>query len=152
MAKVVDLDKVALELNSEIWFGAKFHEEDRVRTKSAPRGYPATGWIVDKIRPMRERTVYILRHSKANFGEIVSFDTDVEGDTPTFASRFAQLRKEGGLKQREVAEMLSYDPAPISGWETGARTPNLPTLITVAELFDCSLDYLTGLSDEKKRR
>ena len=147
-----ELEPVAANLMAEIWMEAKFREGDRVKTRAAPQGYPATGWIVDRVAPQRERTTYILSHGKANYGTILSFDTDTEADHPSFAKRVAKLRKEEGLKQREVAEMLNYTPTVISQWETGAQVPNTPTLITVADLFDCSIDYLLGRSDEKSRR
>lgn len=55
-----------------------------------------------------------------------------------------------GLTQAELSQQLNIryslktDRATVSNWERGASTPVFSTLTCLAELFDVSLDYLTG--------
>ena len=64
-------------------------------------------------------------------------------------SRIKLLREEKGLKQEELAKMLSIAPSTIGMYERDAREPNDEIKLKMCELFDCSMDYLTGNSDYK---
>ena len=56
------------------------------------------------------------------------------------------LRSENKYTQKQLAELLDVSPSIVSGYETGERTPNL---IALAQLYDCSTDYLLGLHHEE---
>jgi len=45
---------------------------------------------------------------------------------------------------------LSVSQSTISAYEVGERTPDLETLINIANLFDVSLDYLVGRSETRQ--
>ena len=49
------------------------------------------------------------------------------------------------LKQKDIAEMFGVHFATVSGWETGKDTIPLKRLITYANLYKISLDYLFGI-------
>ena len=55
------------------------------------------------------------------------------------------LRSENKYTQKQLAELLDVSPSIVSGYETGERTPSLENLIALAQLYDCSTDYLLGL-------
>lgn len=59
-----------------------------------------------------------------------------------FGKILAQLRKEKGLLQKEVATHLNMTVATISNYEKGVHLPDLNTLIVLADFFDVSTDYL----------
>ena len=59
----------------------------------------------------------------------------------------AELREDRGLTQLELSEQLHISNSSISAYETGARLPNLETLLAFAEYFDVTTDYLLGLTD-----
>lgn len=67
-----------------------------------------------------------------------------------FASRFRGLRAEKGLTQREVAQRLDVSPTTVASWEQEKNNPGLDTLVDIAHLFDVSVDYLLGLTDNKR--
>ena len=46
---------------------------------------------------------------------------------------------------------LNVSQSTISAYEIGERTPDLETLISIANFFSVSLDYITGLSDVKQQ-
>ena len=60
-----------------------------------------------------------------------------------------ELREDTNLTQLEVAEKLSLTRQTISRYETGDIEPPISTLIKLADLYNCSLDYLTGRTKER---
>lgn len=67
-------------------------------------------------------------------------------------SRIKQLRNEKGWSQQELAKKLNMNRVNISNYERKVIT-NIPgeVLISIADLFDVSVDYLLGLVDEPFR-
>lgn len=62
-------------------------------------------------------------------------------------NRLKLLREEKGLSQREIAKKLHIPPTTYGGYENNKREPNSEMLITLADFFNCSIDYLLGRSD-----
>lgn len=62
-------------------------------------------------------------------------------------NRVAQLRKERGLSQSELGEMLFIDQRSVSFIENGSC--NLSNLIAIADVFGVSLDYILKRSDDR---
>lgn len=56
----------------------------------------------------------------------------------------ADLRKKNGFSQEALAEKLGISRQAVSKWERGESTPDTDTLITLAELYNVSLDELIG--------
>ena len=61
------------------------------------------------------------------------------------AKRLQELRLKNNLSQLQMAQRTNLSPSVISSYETGARTPSLENLITIATTFRVSTDYLLGL-------
>lgn len=59
-----------------------------------------------------------------------------------FASNLQFLRKRSNLTQEKLAQQLGVSRQAISKWESGETTPELPTLLQLADLFSCTLDEL----------
>lgn len=58
-----------------------------------------------------------------------------------------RARKTAGLTQEELAKKIGVSTKTIMNWEQKVKANTLPTLGTLlqlAELYDCDLDYLTG--------
>ena len=66
-----------------------------------------------------------------------------------FGELLATLRKERGVLQKEVATYLNVTVATISNYEKGVHSPDLNTLILLADFFDVSTDYLLQRTDYK---
>ncbi len=66
--------------------------------------------------------------------------------------RLIKLRKERHLTQKLVAEGVNVTEIAIQNYEAGRRKPNYDILISLADYFDVSLDYLVGRSDIAERR
>ena len=66
---------------------------------------------------------------------------------PHFSARIKALRKEKGLKQSEMAELLGCKCNHYQRIEYGqVNIPSL-TLLFLADYFDVSADYLLGRTD-----
>ena len=59
-------------------------------------------------------------------------------------NKIKELRQEKGLSQRELAKATGIKQANISRWEAGLVVPNINDVWTLANFFDCSIDYLVG--------
>ena len=66
-----------------------------------------------------------------------------------FTERLKEQRQKKGLKQSEVAEKIGVSTQSYSTYENG-REPNYDILKNIADYFDCSIDYLLGLSETIK--
>lgn len=64
-------------------------------------------------------------------------------------NRIKQLREEKGLKQEELAKVLSVAPSTIGMYERDEREPNDSITLKIAEYFGVSTDYLLGKTDIK---
>ena len=62
--------------------------------------------------------------------------------------RIRTLRKEAGLTQRELAELIDMSYSSIQAYEYNKKRPSVPVLCELAELFQVSTDYILGLKDE----
>ena len=64
-----------------------------------------------------------------------------------FNEKLQELRKNRGLTQEELAELLFVSRAAVSKWESGRGYPNIESLKEIAKFFSVSIDEL--LSGEK---
>lgn len=63
-----------------------------------------------------------------------------------FGEKIAKLRRSHGITQDELGKQLSVSAQAVSKWENGDSLPDLPLIVELAEIFDCSTDYLLGRS------
>ena len=66
----------------------------------------------------------------------------MEIDYQVIGSRIRKYRLERGLSQEVVSERADLTPAHYSPIERGHTKPSLPTLISIANVFDVSIDDL----------
>lgn len=58
------------------------------------------------------------------------------------AQRLADMRREKGFSQEELANQLGLSRQAISKWERGESAPDMANLIALADLYDVTLDEL----------
>ena len=63
--------------------------------------------------------------------------------------RLADLRKDRGLRQKELADKLGVKEKTISAYENDITAPSDRVQEEIARFFDISLDYLHGLINEE---
>lgn len=59
-----------------------------------------------------------------------------------------KLRMQSNLTQKQLGDRLGIGQTTIACYENGTREPHVESLIAYADLFDCSVDYLVGRSDD----
>ena len=68
----------------------------------------------------------------------------------TLNERIKQLRKEKGLTQSQLADLLGVTDKAVSKWEIGETNPDISLLPKMSEIFNVTLDYLlVGKKEEK---
>ena len=58
--------------------------------------------------------------------------------------RLKKLRKEKGLTQTELGDMLGIDKSTICCYEKGTRQPSLENILDFMQIFAVTADYLLG--------
>ena len=56
--------------------------------------------------------------------------------------RIRDARKKCGLNQKELASKLGIANTTLSGYETGASDPGSDMLVRIADICDCTVDFL----------
>lgn len=64
--------------------------------------------------------------------------------------RIKDLREDHDLKQKDIAQLLKITQQQYSLYEKGIRTIPIEFLIILANYYNVSLDYITGLTDNPK--
>lgn len=63
-------------------------------------------------------------------------------NTYDFGKFLAQLRKEKGLTQAELAERLNVSDKAVSRWETGKNYPDISLFQSISDVLDISISEL----------
>ncbi|MCQ2975898.1 MAG: helix-turn-helix domain-containing protein [Bacteroidales bacterium] len=70
----------------------------------------------------------------------------------TIGRRIRELREEAKMSQNDVAKDLNISQAAVAQYENGKNFPDEEKLIYFARTFNCTLDYIFGLTDIKRRK
>lgn len=62
-------------------------------------------------------------------------------------SNLRQIRKSRNISGKELAKAINTSHQQIYNYENGVYEPSIDTLILIAKYFNCSTDYLLGLTD-----
>lgn len=63
------------------------------------------------------------------------------------SKRLKSLREEKGYLQKHVADKIGVRSNTLSGYENGTRTPDPSMIISLADLYNVTTDYLLGKTD-----
>lgn len=66
-----------------------------------------------------------------------------------FSEKLKELRKEKGVSQEALSELLNVSRQSISKYENGTAQPDFEKLALIANYFEVSFDYLLGNLDKK---
>ena len=62
--------------------------------------------------------------------------------------RLAEVRKDHGDRQEDLAEKIKVSLPTVRSWEQERSTPSHEMLVAICRLYHVSSDYLLGLSDD----
>ena len=68
-----------------------------------------------------------------------------------FSQRLRDLRNERGITQQQLADTLHVGRSTVAGYESKGKQPDNARLCELADLFDVSVDYLLGHTDDRAR-
>ena len=74
------------------------------------------------------------------------------GEKMNFATRLKELRLANGLTQKDLGKAIEVGRTTISEYESGKIVPKQEGLLKIANHFNVSVDYLTGVSNEPATR
>ena len=69
-----------------------------------------------------------------------------------FSERLKCLRSQNGIKQSDLAGIIGVKNTAISMMESAQRGPSAKVMCALADLFDVSIDYLVGRSDDPREK
>lgn len=69
-----------------------------------------------------------------------------------FNKRLKELRNQANMTQRELGEKLDLAHNAIANYEKGERHPDFDTILKLADIFNCSIDYLLGRTNNKNEK
>lgn len=69
----------------------------------------------------------------------------------TFTDRIKELRKSKNMTQKQMAQALGIAERNYQRYEASENNPSSQMLITIADYFNVSTDYLLGRSDSPTR-
>lgn len=68
----------------------------------------------------------------------------------TLGSRLKKARERKKLTQMDAAKIIGISNGTLSGYERNYRDPDTPTLSRLAELYEVSTDWLTGVDQKRE--
>ncbi len=65
-----------------------------------------------------------------------------------FHERLLRLRRRKGMSQEVLAGLSGLSRSTVIKYECGDMEPKMASLIALADVFDVTIDYLTGRSEK----
>lgn len=65
--------------------------------------------------------------------------------------RIQSLRLKCNMTQKELSELINVSVVSIGGWENGSRKPSAEAIISLAQIFNVTTDYLLGVMIEPEK-
>lgn len=69
-----------------------------------------------------------------------------------FGERLKSIRLHSGITQKEAANLFGITERAYQNYEINKSNPNVSLLISIAEYFDVSIDYLVGRTNNPNSR
>jgi ribosome-binding protein aMBF1 (putative translation factor) len=71
--------------------------------------------------------------------------SDIKGVRKTIGQIIQDMRKANGWTIQELSEMIDTHRNTLSSWEEGRSLPNPLFLVSMAEVFECTIDEICGV-------
>lgn len=80
----------------------------------------------------------------------ISFCDNIDGDTMINTRRIKEIREDHDISQIKMANILNVKRSTYSMWEVGLSVMPLDILWQFSKYFNLDIDYVLGLSNERK--
>lgn len=67
-----------------------------------------------------------------------------------YNERIKDIREDHDITQAELAKILEISDVTLQSYEYGKSEPRIKTLIKIAKYFNTSIDYIAGITNERK--
>ena len=64
------------------------------------------------------------------------------------SNRIRELRLTAGITQTELARLIGVNQSAVGKYERAELEPNIELLKKLSNIFECSIDYLVGYTDD----
>ena len=91
-----------------------------------------------------------LLYTNLVYLSIYHFGLDIINLGDDMYRRIRELREDNDLKQKQLSEYLHCTQVAYSRYELGTRDIPTQVLIELAKYYNVSVDYILGLTDEKR--
>lgn len=65
------------------------------------------------------------------------------------SDKIKELREQAGFTQTQLAKKLDVTRSSVNAWEMGLSTPTTQYVVSLANLFHVSTDYILGIDTEQ---
>ncbi len=97
--------------------------------------------------PAGEAARQVLGAARAEFNAASAYTQRRKQRKTNVAKRLQETRLKCGLKQQDVAERTGINVVTLSGYEIGKNEPNMEALVSLADVYGVTLDYLMCRTD-----
>lgn len=111
--------------------------------------FTAKNLVCEFFTAFHKRAVFLIRYIIVVEKKITIWKN---GDNIMYGQRIRKLRKEKNWTLEEMAGKIGISRSTLAGYEKGYRNPPIPILIRISKLFNVSVDYILGLTDDKNIR
>lgn len=101
-------------------------------------------WESGAIANMRRDRIYALAKVLRVRPTFVMTGETTDLEPPIIHNRIKELRIQNGWDQKTLAAHVCATTESVAAWEAGYKIPEKGILTALANLFDCSFDYLLG--------
>lgn len=104
-------------------------------------------WRNDKMQINLPKLILLADYFKCSIDFLVGRSELIESvtpkDLPPFCQRLREVLKERGYNRYSLDKQTKFKDSYIYSWDHGS-VPHINSLIELADLLDCSIDYLIG--------
>jgi transcriptional regulator with XRE-family HTH domain len=108
-------------------------------------------WLTRNVYPKLVNLLRMSDYFQCSIDYLLGLTDDkrlTRTDTPsTFIVRANELAAKNNVSKYRISKECGFDKGNFSKWASRGMLPQTQSLIAIAEYFDCSVEYLFGLSD-----
>lgn len=110
-------------------------------------------WLTRNVYPKLANLLRLSDYFQCSIDYLLGITDDKRlartGTPGTFIARADELAEKNNVSKYRIAKECGFDKGNFTKWKSTGMLPQTQSLIAIADYFDCSVEYLLGLSDKK---